>query len=138
MTRILYAFSLLDHSRWHFNIASFGNPLQFGGHPYWIADVFQKVRADGKIKRLIRDRPRAPVAKISLNPPILRIPRLNFKFLMDVSVAAPAKIRKRHSVNHIVRSRERSSASANVNYRGHIRNGFQQSPGIFEIHTPSW
>ena len=60
------------------------------------------------------------------------------KFLVDVSVAAPAKIRKRHRVNHVVRSRKWSSASANVNDRRHIWDGFQESPSIFDIHTPSW
>src|SRR5208282_2106653 len=114
MAGILDTFGLLDHAGRRFNISGFSDPPKLRANPYRVANVFQQVRADGKVERLIRYRPRPAVTQVRLNPSLLRISRFDAEFLMDVSVAARAKFLIRHCIDHVICSRKWSSATANV------------------------
>src|SRR5271168_1675959 len=122
MARILDTFGLLNHPRRRFDISGLGDSPKLRAYPYWVADVFQKVRADRKIKRLIRDGPGMAVAQIRLNPSIFRIPCLDSEFLVDVSVAARAEFLIRHRINYVICPRKGSSPTSDINDLRIIRN----------------
>jgi hypothetical protein len=68
-------------------------------------------------------------------------PQMGFRedlLLMDISIAAPAEIRKRHRIDHEVRSRKWRSATSYVNNRRLTRDACDQSPGVFDVHLSSW
>jgi hypothetical protein len=115
MAGVFDTFRLLYHSGGRLNVAGLGNTPKLRANPDRVANVLQQVRTNRKIERLIRYRPRPAVTEIRLNPPLLRIPRCESEFLVDVSVAARSKLLIRHRINHVICSGKWSSATPNVN-----------------------